>query len=226
MDNLRRSIAAKVILSPSYRKLSMGSQSLYINLIMNADEYGFVDNAYKFLSENGYKIEDLGGLTKNNFVLLFPNDAMLIAHWYIHTNSLIDMSPDRTYEYSFTTLDFDSAVFIENDKMHEAKNKTKKKDFVPPTRQEVREYAQSRNSNVDPDDFYDFFSTPNENGDCWVDTNGKRVVNWKGKFVTWEKFRAKEAPKKNGRISKVADKQSASWNIRYDVDGTEGDSST
>ena len=59
--------------------------------------------------------------------------------------------------------------------------------FVPPTRDEVREYVKSRNSHVDPDQFFDYFSEGN-----WHDSKGNPVRNWKQKLLTWEKFQAKD----------------------------------
>lgn len=53
--------------------------------------------------------------------------------------------------------------------------------FVPPTLEEVQEYARSRKSDVDPKKFWDYFDA----GD-WKDSEGKPVKSWKQKFITWE----------------------------------------
>ena len=57
----------------------------------------------------------------------------------------------------------------------------KESEFVPPTLQEVIEYAKQRNSTVDPVKFYDYFSEGH-----WIDSEGKQVKSWKQKFITWE----------------------------------------
>ncbi len=51
-----------------------------------------------------------------------------------------------------------------------------------PSLQQVTDYCKSRRSMVDPRRFYEYFS---EGG--WRDSNGKRVINWKQKLITWEK---------------------------------------
>lgn len=51
-----------------------------------------------------------------------------------------------------------------------------------PTREEVREYCRQRNSPVDPDQFWEYFDTGN-----WKDSEGKPVLAWKQKLLTWEK---------------------------------------
>ena len=79
------------------------------------------------------------------------------------------------------------------DKENEKSKRTapQKKAFVPPTREEVRAYAEQRNSPVDPDRFFDYFDIGN-----WHDAKGNPVKNWKQKFITWENKdgTAKRAP--------------------------------
>lgn len=80
---------------------------------------------------------------------------------------------------SRTDIDIEEDIDIEIDK---EKKISKRKEKQQPTREEVKEYAKSRNSNVDPDRFYDYFSEGN-----WIDSKGNPVKSWKQKFITWEK---------------------------------------
>lgn len=54
--------------------------------------------------------------------------------------------------------------------------------FVPPTLEEVEAYCKSRNSTVDPKQFWEYFDA----GD-WIDSKGQKVRSWKQKLITWEK---------------------------------------
>lgn len=74
-------------------------------------------------------------------------------------------------------------------------NKSNNKKFIAPTREEVKLYAQERNSTVDPDRFFDFYDAGG-----WADSKGTPVRNWKQKFITWEKKDA-ETPKKPEKIT-------------------------
>jgi hypothetical protein len=66
----------------------------------------------------------------------------------------------------------------------EGKKEREKENECYPTREEVRAYAESRNSSVDPDRFFDYFTA--DPSKPWVDAKGQRVKNWKQKFITWE----------------------------------------
>ena len=62
-----------------------------------------------------------------------------------------------------------------------------KKDFVPPTLEEVQTYCKSRNNNVDAQKFFDYFTASD-----WVDAKGNKVRNWKQKVITWESYGSKD----------------------------------
>ena len=67
-----------------------------------------------------------------------------------------------------------------------------KANFIPPTIDQVIEYAEQRNSSVDPHRFFDYFEAGG-----WKDAKGNPVKNWKQKFITWESKEngtAKRAP--------------------------------
>lgn len=71
-------------------------------------------------------------------------------------------------------------------------NKKEKKTFVPPTLEEVKEYAKEKNYLYLANKFYEYFTTGN-----WVDSKGQKVKNWKQKFITWATYNSK--PTTSGR---------------------------
>jgi len=62
-------------------------------------------------------------------------------------------------------------------------NKRKKKHFVPPTLQEVKDYILEKKYTVDAERFFEYFT---ESG--WVDSKGNSVRNWKQKIITWSSY--------------------------------------
>lgn len=59
--------------------------------------------------------------------------------------------------------------------------KKAKKEFVPPTLEEIKEYCLQRKNNVNYKKFYDYYTENN-----WKDNQGKQVNNWKLKVISWE----------------------------------------
>ena len=60
--------------------------------------------------------------------------------------------------------------------------KRKKKRFTPPTLEEVKDYVRENGYHVDPEYFYSYYAKGE-----WIDGQGKPVLNWKQKLITWEK---------------------------------------
>ena len=85
-----------------------------------------------------------------------------------------------------------TAMFGEIEKKREkqiGEKSASRKSFIPPPREEVRAYCRERNSPVDPDAFFEFFSA----GD-WIDSKGNQVRSWKQRVITWERFEKVKTP--------------------------------
>lgn len=59
-----------------------------------------------------------------------------------------------------------------------------KKEFIPPTLEEVREFANARGYHFDPDYFYSYYT---DTDTPWLKKNGKPILDWKRTMLTWEK---------------------------------------
>lgn len=101
----------------------------------------------------------------------------------------------------------------------EEPKKVKKKSsaaFVPPTLEEVAAYARERNSSVNPKKFFEYFNTPNDKGQTWIDSKGNPVRNWKQKFLTWEGRDGGRKEQGNGRTGGSGGTPKRSYGIVYD----------
>jgi predicted phage replisome organizer len=76
-------------------------------------------------------------------------------------------------------IDIEKDKDKELDKEKDTKSK-KRKVFVPPTYEEVFEYAKEKGREDIAKEFFDYFTV----GD-WFDSKGNKVKNWKQKFITW-----------------------------------------
>ncbi len=68
-----------------------------------------------------------------------------------------------------------------NDKnVNNDNNKVMQRKFIPPTLDDITKYIKENNYTVDPNVFLKYFTESN-----WIDSNGKKVKNWKQKIITW-----------------------------------------
>ncbi len=167
------------------------------------------------------KLPDLSGVAKAIFVLVKPSIDTAIKNCENGKQggrppkNNPNENPNKNLEetQSITQVETQNESEIETEditetetllKIKDKRNKDvfKKKDekekvFIPPTLEEIIEYVNERQSSVDPQRFYDFFTADDDPKKHWIDSNGKRVKNWKQKIITWE-----------GREKKVVDKPS------------------
>ncbi|HUW89800.1 MAG TPA: DUF6291 domain-containing protein [Candidatus Nanopelagicaceae bacterium] len=76
-------------------------------------------------------------------------------------------------------------VNVNNNLNEESKSKLElkiiKKNFIPPTLEEIQKYCIERTSSVNANKFFDYYNAGN-----WKDAKGQAVKNWKQKLITWE----------------------------------------
>ncbi len=83
------------------------------------------------------------------------------------------------------------------------KKQTRPKKFKPPTLEQVRSYCKERNSPIDPDYFYNHYSSTD-----WM-SGANQIRNWKNKLINWE---TKE--KDYGKNKSTGDSESLSARAR------------
>lgn len=125
-------------------------------------------------------------------------------------------NPIHSYSNSYSYSESDSIDEQEPQKRDEQKpqkRKARKKvEFVPPTLEEVREYAKSKEALVDPDYFYEYYTLSH-----WTDKGGKPIQNWKQVFLNWERREKKEEQKPQKRNKVTTAKEYKPPNSTIDV---------
>ena len=76
---------------------------------------------------------------------------------------------------------------VERNKNIKNTKKGEKKEFVPPTIEEIKKYIIEKELTVDGDYFLDYFTKRD-----WVDSNGNKVKSWRSKILTWDEFEKKK----------------------------------
>lgn len=84
----------------------------------------------------------------------------------------------------------------------------KRKQFIPPTLEEVTAYCKARNSSVDPKVFWEYF-----NAGGWKDSLQHPVYAWKQKLITWEsKDRQKKTASAKPMDERPVTEEEFKWN--------------
>ncbi|MDT3844064.1 MAG: hypothetical protein LIV11_05775 [Bacillota bacterium] len=77
----RRMISREIICSDVFVEMPYVSQALYIQMIVNADDDGFVANPKQITRSIGANDESIQVLIDRGFVYTFKTGIMVIKHW-------------------------------------------------------------------------------------------------------------------------------------------------
>lgn len=112
----RRMFSKKIVDSDAFTSLGIGSQLLYYTLCMHADDDGFVNNYGRLMRNLGLRKPSLIALKEKRFVIMFPNNVLVIKHWRINNNIRKDRHTPTQYTQEMALLRVKSnGAYTEND---------------------------------------------------------------------------------------------------------------
>ena len=198
----RRMFTKKISDSDAFIEMSAAAQALYFHLNQGADDDGFNNQVQMAMWKSHASIDDLKVLMAKNFIIRFESGVIVIKHWRMHntlrkdrytpTNFQEELAMLGVKENEAYTLDGCHLVAerlpqdsigkesVVEDSIEEDKKGKKHKVFVPPTYEEVLEYAKQKGREDIAKEFFEYFTVGE-----WVDSKGNKVKNWKQKFITW-----------------------------------------
>ena len=86
----RRMLTRDIICSSHFMKLPIKSQFLYIHLVMDADDDGFIANPQAVAMITQTSKRDLNELVKQRYLYIFSSGVGLIRHWKLHNHIRAD----------------------------------------------------------------------------------------------------------------------------------------
>ena len=178
-----------VVDTDTFLEMPLSSRLLYYELGMRADDDGFVANWKKILAFTGLKEDDLKVLIAKQFIIPFDSGVIVIKHWRINNFLRKDRHNETKFQKELSMLGTNESqeyVWLTNgqpsiDKIRLDKNRLDNNTFQKPTLEEVKEYCDERNNNVNPEHFIDFYESKN-----WMIGKNK-MKDWKACVRTWEK---------------------------------------
>ena len=210
----RRMFAKTIIDSDAFLDMPISAQLLYFHLSMRADDEGFINKPKTIMRICGCKDDDIKILFAKKFVIPFDSGVVVIKHWKIHNYIAKDRFVETKYKEEREQLQLDEnkayttciqPVYemqtqdrLGKDRLGKdsIEGEQKRKRFVPPTLQEVKDYCSERKNNVDAERFFDYYST---NG--WVQGKNKPIKDWKACVRTWERGNGFETTAKKTKES-------------------------
>lgn len=175
----RRMFTKKVTDSDSFIELPSSAQALYFHLNQGADDDGFNNQVQNAMFKSHATIDDLKVLMMKNFIIRFESGVIVIKHWRLHNTLRKDRYTPTNFQEEFKllgikdngsyTLNNDGCQMVANrlpqvsigkvsiDKNN--KENSKKKNFTPPTLEQLNTFIKEHNLNVDAQVFYDYYES-------------------------------------------------------------------
>jgi hypothetical protein len=101
----RRMLSSKIICSDAFTEMPFSAQALYVQLVMEADDDGFLNNARRIQRTIEASEADLNTLLERRFLLGFDKGVICIKHWRIHNQIRKDRYTPTQYQDEFNSLD-------------------------------------------------------------------------------------------------------------------------
>ena len=196
----RRMLTRKVTDDDHFMSLSSSAQALYLHLSMSADDDGFCNQVALCMFKAHASVSDLEALLTLRYVYQFESGVIVIKHWRMANALRKDRYTPTVWQKEFAQLSLkDNGSYtlnggcqvvangspsgcpnISKDKI--TKDKLSNSGGKPhPTLEEVKAYCSERGNKVDPERWYDYYTS---NG--WK-VGKNPMKDWKAAVRTWER---------------------------------------
>lgn len=103
----RRMVSVDVIETDRFARLTPSSQSIYLHMILNADDDGFVDNVESLMRVYGIERRYYRELVARGYVIEFDTDVSVIVDWRRMNKVRPDRYSPTEYQQELKTLTLD-----------------------------------------------------------------------------------------------------------------------
>ncbi|MDB1561843.1 conserved phage C-terminal domain-containing protein [Pediococcus pentosaceus] len=115
----RRMLSKQITETDIFMDMPLSAQALYLHLIMNADDDGFIGNARTILRMVGASNDDLKLLIAKQFILTFDDGITVVKDWRIHNYIQKDRYHRTMYKEHLEELEVnDNGAYIKEKPMY------------------------------------------------------------------------------------------------------------
>lgn len=227
-----RIIKESICASEDLNVLSPGAEILFYRLIVKVDDFGtFYGNAQLvknacFPLKTDRELKEtqvekwLGELSAVGLIIIYTaadgRTYLQMTGWMKHQQCRAKKPKFPLFDDTCKQMIADDSKCLQMSSITRTKTRTETKTrsgTAHPTREEVHEYVKQRNSSVDPDRFFDFYTADDDPAKHWIDSKGNPVTNWKQKLISWER-RETDAGRSN-HSGAEEDAGAAKWGNLY-----------
>lgn len=181
-----------------HKELSLRARGLLSTILALPDNWNYSKaGLLKIISESEFILnETLDELKKFGYLKIEKHKPQNGSNRYTYTYNIYEVPRQDLNFQGLENQGLENQHLenqgLENYPLNKERNQSNTKElktkrvntkFIPPTLEEIKAYCKERNSTVDPVQFFEYFDEGK-----WIDSNGKKVKNWKQKLMTWEKF--------------------------------------
>lgn len=111
----KRMLNIQVIDSDNFMDMSATAQLLYFQLVLRADDDGFVGNPKMIMRMIGGNISDMQQLAQRKYIISFPSGVIVIRHWRLHNTIRKDTYHETIYAEEKSQLSVDeNEIYVLN----------------------------------------------------------------------------------------------------------------
>ena len=113
----RRMLSRAIVKTDSFMTMPLTAQALYMHLVMDADDEGFIASPKILLRATGASEDDLNILVTKKFVIAFASGVIVIKHWKINNHITDSRVKETTFieEKSLLRLRTNGAYTLSDD---------------------------------------------------------------------------------------------------------------
>lgn len=112
----RRMISQKIVDTDNFAKMSQSARYLYYELLIRADDDGFLGAPMRIVGMVGCVESDLNELITNAYVIKFETGIIVIRDWKIYNNVRGDIYQATLYQDEFNMLrEIDRRYYLKSD---------------------------------------------------------------------------------------------------------------
>ena len=191
-----------------YKGRIINSGSFVTSYSKLADELGLTTQEIRTAIRNLRRTQNITCETTNQ------DSTITVLNWALYqSNEECDTTSEITINQHTSQQSNNKQITTTKEYKEIKKKERKKKDtntmesetpkkvsFVAPSLDQIEDYCTLKKLDVVAADFYEYFTEMK-----WIDSKGEPVKNWKGKLLTWNKFKnggTKNDSKSDRKISK------------------------